>query len=629
MEVILVIKRLEIKGFGKFKNYIIEPNEKLNIHFAPNEGGKSTIVAFIFAMFYGLKGGREGKDGSLSQLLRFKPWDNGFYGGAIEYTLENGENYRIERNFDIGIVKVFDKNFKEITHTFEIDREKNVLFAQKHLGINKEIFVNSCIITATSFSPDEAVRNELSSRLSQRDEKAEDINFAIEGLEKQIKEWGGSQRTSNSYLDQIEKELNALYEHKEKMMEKIIKKSQIEFNKSMLSEQFVELMKWKEMLEIGLKLNQTKIEKRSSQENVFILEEAIFNDVSKLKTSKKITYIHAICGLLIIMGVVSSNYIEPINNILIKCIFAVFLIFWLISLPISLKKRVKIKENRYYKNLKNEAVRNAEIQLGKRFDNEKQIKELLQDQCKKMDNYNDELVRLMEEINIYFNDKDICENTAFHEILSGDTKDVTERLVNKINEAEADIQNIKLSIKEQDTIALMEGIGFEEKLEKLLEEISILEKKKMLVEDTVFSLKVAVQNLKEALEEHKENTNGVIETQISSMMHTLTLGKYTRVKNSGNLQMLPYSLEDGIVVNRSQLSGGTLDQLNFSLRTSISGHFSENYEELPLILDEPFYRYDDKRIINAFEIIKEISSNRQIFFFTCRQWEADLGYTKK
>ena len=49
----LEITRLELVGFGKFRERTIDLTGGLNLIEGPNEAGKSTIQSFITGMFYG------------------------------------------------------------------------------------------------------------------------------------------------------------------------------------------------------------------------------------------------------------------------------------------------------------------------------------------------------------------------------------------------------------------------------------------------------------------------------------------------------------------------------------------------------------------------------------------------
>ena len=48
------IQKLQINGFGKLKNKEVRLNDGINIIYGENEAGKSTLLKFISAMFYGI-----------------------------------------------------------------------------------------------------------------------------------------------------------------------------------------------------------------------------------------------------------------------------------------------------------------------------------------------------------------------------------------------------------------------------------------------------------------------------------------------------------------------------------------------------------------------------------------------
>ena len=48
------IKEIRIDNFGKLSGVQIELRQGINLVYAPNEGGKSTLHAFIRGMFFGM-----------------------------------------------------------------------------------------------------------------------------------------------------------------------------------------------------------------------------------------------------------------------------------------------------------------------------------------------------------------------------------------------------------------------------------------------------------------------------------------------------------------------------------------------------------------------------------------------
>lgn len=91
------IVKAYIQGFGCIKDRAIEFSDGLFAVCSDNGTGKSTLIAFIKAMLFGIG---DTKKASLyeNERRRYAPWDNGYFGGSL--TLRVGERgYRIERRF--------------------------------------------------------------------------------------------------------------------------------------------------------------------------------------------------------------------------------------------------------------------------------------------------------------------------------------------------------------------------------------------------------------------------------------------------------------------------------------------------------------------------------------------------
>ncbi len=115
------ITEINIGAFGGVKDFTIKPEDSLNVIYAENEGGKSTVLAFIKAMFYGT--GRKQRN-EMGAREKYTPWDSGVMGGSICFEHE-GVSYRLERQFrssdstdhivlfnlDLGEQQICDKDF--------------------------------------------------------------------------------------------------------------------------------------------------------------------------------------------------------------------------------------------------------------------------------------------------------------------------------------------------------------------------------------------------------------------------------------------------------------------------------------------------------------------------------------
>lgn len=89
-------RQIHVYGFGKLVDTTIDLHPGMQVLYASNERGKSTLLAFIRAIFYGL-GDKKNRDISNSRE-RYRPWIGGTWGGYIIF--EHREKLmRLERIF--------------------------------------------------------------------------------------------------------------------------------------------------------------------------------------------------------------------------------------------------------------------------------------------------------------------------------------------------------------------------------------------------------------------------------------------------------------------------------------------------------------------------------------------------
>ena len=89
--------RCHIENFGVLSGFDQEFAEGLNVLCRENGFGKSTLAAFIKAMFYGLPKSRT-RSLTENERKRYDPWQGGKYGGFLEFEYQ-GVQYRVTRYF--------------------------------------------------------------------------------------------------------------------------------------------------------------------------------------------------------------------------------------------------------------------------------------------------------------------------------------------------------------------------------------------------------------------------------------------------------------------------------------------------------------------------------------------------
>ena len=150
-----------------------------------------------------------------------------------------------------------------------------------------------------------------------------------------------------------------------------------------------------------------------------------------------------------------------------------------------------------------------------------------------------------------------------------------------------------------------------EELEEETEEERSLRKK-------LQALELAEEKLKEAAEAMVSTSGQRLNQEASKILREITNGKYDRLFVDEQLRMVV--LCDGRRIPAEQLSRGTLEQIYFALRMAALECLYE--EEFPVIFDDAFVCYDEKRLKSALKWLSEQS--RQVIIFSCQTREKQI-----
>ncbi|NSW92224.1 MAG: AAA family ATPase [Firmicutes bacterium] len=294
----MIIKKLGIRGFGRLKDLEIEFTDGFNIIYGKNEAGKSTVQWFIKGMFYGLRGGRE-REGVIPPIKRFKPWEGNQYGGFMEYILNDGSFYMVNRNFNDNSVYILDSSFNDITHAFETGRDKRIKFAEKHLGLNETCFEKTLFIKQMEAKVDISGKEEIINKLMNVSETGfEDISFktAEKALKGALKTYVGTEKSSTRPLDKVNRRLNQLNEISHDLKSKRENLVEIEACLNETKRLMIENKKKKKLLDIlgesikiakGLyELKKTEAELREIEEDLKVLENESKDVLLKIKENQ-------------------------------------------------------------------------------------------------------------------------------------------------------------------------------------------------------------------------------------------------------------------------------------------------------------------------------------------------------
>ncbi len=178
------LTKIYVDNFGILKDYSYVPTSGFNQIYGENGTGKSTLAAFVRAMFFGLPQTRTRKLLDEAERKKFKSWDGGNFGGYICFE-ENGKEYRVTRTFgdreSEDIFSLTDEATGLVSNDYSYDIGREIF------GIDREAFGSTIWVAAKNMPV--AVNDSIHARLSQFGANKtttleRDINNYENGIEK-------------------------------------------------------------------------------------------------------------------------------------------------------------------------------------------------------------------------------------------------------------------------------------------------------------------------------------------------------------------------------------------------------------------------------------------------------------
>lgn len=226
----MVITELYIRNFGKLSENHFYLRDGVQVISGANEYGKTTLHAFIRAMFFGLERGR-GRAAAKDDFSRYEPWDNpGSYAGVMRFTC-GGRSFRLERNFA--------RQTKQVSLVCEDDGEElSVEHGDLQMllgGMTAELFDNTVSIGQLKASPGQELSDALANYAANYYETGGgeyDLGRALKRLDEKKRaarrdlrdeeEAGETERKKllqkSRYLEEDIRRLDTEYKEKERML---------------------------------------------------------------------------------------------------------------------------------------------------------------------------------------------------------------------------------------------------------------------------------------------------------------------------------------------------------------------------------------------------------------------------
>jgi uncharacterized protein YhaN len=193
----------------------------------------------------------------------------------------------------------------------------------------------------------------------------------------------------------------------------------------------------------------------------------------------------------------------------------------------------------------------------------------------------------------------------------------------QLQELEAEVDQLRKQRAElENSRARLEG-GLEateidtERLAAVDEELNWLEQEARFWERKKRVYDITRETLEEAYTQTVSRAASVLDRELGRYISTITDGRYSRVEiNDRDLSISTYSAESGEKVSVRDLSRATQDQFYISARFALIRLVTEG-KKPPLLLDDPFVNYHEKRLRRMMGLLQQLAKDNQILLFTC------------
>lgn len=156
-------------------------------------------------------------------------------------------------------------------------------------------------------------------------------------------------------------------------------------------------------------------------------------------------------------------------------------------------------------------------------------------------------------------------------------------------------------------------------LEEEIAETGKKSEKEQEVERQIAACELALNMLQKISENVYEDTREQLEGEISKILYSLTGGMYERITLDDNMNLVVCQERRNLYP--WQLSRGTMEQMYLALRLGAGRCFTQE-EPLPILLDEAFVSFDEKRLESTLQWLAK--QPEQIFLFTCQKREQEI-----
>lgn len=587
---------LHIDGFGKFHNRTFTFQDGLNIIYGENEAGKSTLHNFLRGVLFGIDKQR-GRASKNDLYTKYEPWGGGAYQGYVR--LESGGSvYRLERVF-----QKENKNFQIIDETKGLSLAPDSTLLNSILcGLTETSFLNTISVGQLKAGTDSTMADELKDHITNLNTSG---NVAI-STTKAIDYLKKKKRILEASIDQEAQKAWPALQAERQVLE-------AELSSHVQQDQLNDLRSRRDELKQSMEAAQTK-RKDMVEASLSLQKQLAGYDLSSS------------AGISTLMHNVQTTYEDYLDSKLTACSKTIGPLSFLgFAGCIGFLVLSKLFERQQQITLSGVFIAAAVLSFvvgNHLFKKRRRAAKAMEAAKEKISEtiapFSETTEPTEENINRFYKTIDTLQT---HGQEASQLAESAERLLDEIEVMQNAMNQLSSEIEARQHLQWEN----ERRLEQLSDCTTKLEGLKTTLaankrkQEEVESVSLAIATINRLAAEIRDSFGVYLNTSASLYINEITEGAYQSISVDTDLNVFLNTPSRLIPVD--QVSAGTMDQVYLALRLAIA-KFLWPDTAMPLLFDDSFALYDDKRLRSALNWLRKAYEG-QILLFTCHTREME------
>lgn len=629
-------------SFGKLNGESLELTDGLNVICAPNESGKSTWCAFIRAMLYGIDSAERQKAGHLPDKLRYAPWSGAAMQGEMELSA-GGKDITITRTTKLKSAPMREFSAVYTGTSIPVEGLDAANAGEMLTGASREVFKRSAFVEQGSIviSSSPELEKRISAIVSTGDE---DCSFTE--ADEQLRAWQRSRRYNRrGKLPELEErmaetkkrlaELDSLANESERLTQQLeqgrqncrqLENAITESRKTARRDALSNLQNLRKELNAANEAHEKADDERDARRAALcgcVIGERLPDEVAaevradtekclelKEVSERRTSPYAAVLLLILALAVIASAiFIVPADFALYAFIAGGVLCLAALLLAIRYSKA---------KNAASDAGRQRRILLSKyKAEDERGIKSCYEEFLKLFDELSaaeNEEKRTAQRLAEMRTTQEKTEAKTLQELDFSGGDNEASQLSRELSAAQRSCDMLSARISE--IKGRVDAMGDPLVLGS---ELNNMESLYAALQSEYDAIALAVDTLRAADADIQGRFSPELGKLAAHYMSVVTDGRYEGVLINRDFSAKTKLSGDTVPRETEYLSAGTLDLMYLAVRLAVCTLALPENSACPLILDDALVNFDAERTQQAMKLLREISKQRQVILFTCKE----------